>query len=85
MLVAGTSAAALRLWDPASYWHPVAGIRINSYDWTLRDAVSPTLEPGLSPERGWIASGVFDRSWRRDDRWTFLGDPALRSAAAGEE
>ncbi|WP_129794110.1 prolyl oligopeptidase family serine peptidase [Sphingosinicella sp. CPCC 101087] len=85
MLVAGTSAAGLRLWDPASYWHPVAGIRINSYDWTLRDAVSPALEPGLLPERGWIASGVFDRSWRRDDRWTFPGDPLLRSAARTEQ
>jgi hypothetical protein len=32
-------------------------------------------------ERGWIASGVFDETWRRDDRLTFLGDPALRDKA----
>jgi hypothetical protein len=35
---------------------------------------------GRAPDRGWIASGLFDQTWRRDDRWTFLGDAALRAA-----
>jgi dienelactone hydrolase len=81
MVVAGTSAAGLRLWDPAAYWHPIAGFLTNYYDWTVRDGRSPAIEPGLLPDRGWIASGVFDQSWRRDERWTFAGDAALRGAA----
>jgi hypothetical protein len=43
------------------------------YDWTLRDRRQTSPVPGLAADREWIASGVFDQSWRRDDRWTFLG------------
>ena len=73
MIVAPTSAAGLRLWDPTGYWQPLLGFRTSFYDWTLRDGRQVTPVPGLAADRGWIASGVFDQSWRRDDRWTFLG------------
>ena len=73
MIVAPTSAAGLRAWDPTGYWQPLLGFRTSFYDWTLRDGRQVTPVLGLAADRGWIASGVFDQSWRRDDRWTFLG------------
>ena len=41
-----------------------------------------TLEPGFGAEGGWIAAGVFDRRWRRDDRWVYLGDSERRAAGS---
>ena len=73
MVVAPTSTAGMRLWDPTGYWHALLGFRTNFYDWTLRDRRQTSAVPGLAADREWIASGVFDQSWRRDDRWTFLG------------
>ena len=73
MIVAPTSAAGMRLWNPTVYWHALLGFRTSFYDWTLRDARQSAPDPGLAADRGWIASGVFDQNWRRDDRWTFLG------------
>ena len=73
MIVAPTSAAGMRVWDPSGYWHALLGFRTSFYDWTLRDRQQPSPVPGLAADREWIASGVFDQNWRRDDRWTFLG------------
>lgn len=81
MSVAGTSAEGLFLWDPISVFSVLQGSPGNPYDWMVVDGRQPVLAKGLAPERGWIAAGVFDQAWRRDDRWTFLGDPALRAAA----
>jgi dienelactone hydrolase len=81
MTVAGTSAAGLFLWDPITVFSLAQGGLGNPYDWMIVDGRQPVLAKGLAPERGWIAAGMFDQAWRRDDRWTFLGDPAPRAAA----
>jgi poly(3-hydroxybutyrate) depolymerase len=74
MIVAATSAAGFGLWNPASYWHPALGFGTNSYDWIIRYGVPPLVAPEMLTERGWLASGVFNQGWRRDDRWTFDSD-----------
>jgi hypothetical protein len=81
MMVAGTSAPAFGLWNPASYWQPALGFGTNNYDWIVRYGTRPLTAPDLLTERGWIASGVFNQSWRRDDRWTFLGNATQREQA----
>jgi predicted esterase len=81
LLVAGTSAAGMHFWDPSALWHPALGHPTMMFDWTIRDGRRVVLEKGLGPQRGWVASGIFDRHWRRDDRWVFTGDEALRAAS----
>jgi hypothetical protein len=54
---------------------------MNLWDWTLVDGRHVTQAAGMLPDRGWIAAGVFDTHWRRDDRFTVLGDEAARSSA----
>ncbi|MET3665706.1 prolyl oligopeptidase family serine peptidase [Caulobacter sp. 1776] len=79
--VAGNSAAGLFLWEPFSLLTVMGDSIGNPYDWWIADGRRPVQPRGRAPDRAWIASGVFDQTWRRDDRWTFLGDPALRAAA----
>jgi dienelactone hydrolase len=81
MVVAATSAGGMWLWSPDVYWHPIFGYPGRRHDWIVRDGRAPRTPDGLSEDRGWIASGVFDQTWRRDDRWTFLGDETLRGQA----
>ncbi|UAL09394.1 prolyl oligopeptidase family serine peptidase [Caulobacter segnis] len=78
--VAATSAAGLFAWEPFSLVAVMGDSIANPYDWWVGDGRRPAQPRGRAPDRGWIASGVFDQAWRRDDRWTFLGDPALRAA-----
>jgi hypothetical protein len=80
LLVASTSTEGMYFWNPLS-WNPVAGFPTLSLDWTIRDGRRITRPNGLGAERGWVASGVFDRNWRRDDRWVFPGDAQLRAAS----
>lgn len=82
LVAAGTSAEGMYLWNPGGFWNQVLGFQTNPYDWTLADGRMAAIAPGLMAERGWIASGVFDEDWRRDDQLTFLGDPALRDKAS---
>jgi dienelactone hydrolase len=81
LMVAPTSAAGLRYWNPQQYWHALNGFPMNFWDWTVVDGRHVTQAPGLLPDRGWIAAGVFDMHWRRDDRFTVTGDEALRAQA----
>ena len=81
MVVAGTSAEGMWLWNPGQYWRQVMGYPTNFYDWIIADSRMPTLVPGLLEERGWVASGVFDTRWQRTDALTFLGDAAARASA----
>lgn len=78
--VAGNSPDGLFTWDPFSILTLTSDSIGNPYDWWIADGRRPVQAKGRSPDRGWIAAGVFDQAWRRDDRWTFLGDPALRAA-----
>jgi dienelactone hydrolase len=81
LAVAPTSTAGMYVWSPASFWHPVFGYPTRFHDWTVRDGRMPRLAQGMSEDRAWVASGMFDQRWRRDDRYTFLGDAELRAAA----
>jgi len=81
LLVEPTSADGLRFWNPQQYWHARNGFPMNLWDWTLVDGRHVTQAAGMLPDRGWIAAGVFDTHWRRDDRFTVLGDEAARSSA----
>ena len=81
LLVAPTSAAGLRYWNPQQYWHALNGFPMNFWDWTIVDGRHVTQDSGLFPDRGWVAAGVFDMHWRRSDAFTVLGDPELRARA----
>jgi len=77
-VVAGTSAAGLYFWNPL-HWNSSFGYQTLTADWIIRDGRRVTLENGLGSQRGWVAEGSFDRHWRRDDRWIFPGDSAIRA------
>src|SRR6185436_6122746 len=70
LLVAPTSAAGLRYWNPQQYWHALNGFPMNFWDWTIVDGRHVTQDSGLFPDRGWVAAGVFDMHWRRSDAFT---------------
>ena len=81
LLVEATSPAGLRYWNPQQYWHALNGFPMNFWDWTIVDGRHATQSAGLLPDRGWVAAGVFDNHWRRNDAFTVLGDPELRAQA----
>lgn len=81
VVVAATSAAGMYFWNPAGFWNQTFGFPTLAFDWTIEDGRRVSLAPGLSPHRGWIASGVFDSRWRVDDRWIFAGDAGLRASS----
>jgi len=79
LLVEPTSPAGLRYWNPQQYWHALNGFPMNFWDWTIVDGRHATQSAGLLPDRGWVAAGIFDNHWRRNDAFTVLGDSALRA------
>jgi hypothetical protein len=79
LVVASTSAAGMYFWEP--YLWASSGLPLGALDWSIRDGRQVVLERGLGTERAWVASGVFDMHWRRDDRWVFPGDADLRAAS----
>jgi len=81
LLVAPTSAAGLRFWNPQQYWHALNGFPLMLWDWTVVDGRHVTQASGLFPDRGWVAAGLFDAHWRRDDRYTVTGDAQAREGA----
>jgi poly(3-hydroxybutyrate) depolymerase len=76
LLVAATSAAGMRHWDTEGYIHR-SGFPLLAVDWMINDRHRVTLEDQANEDRHWIASGAFDMAWRRDDRYTTLGDEKL--------
>jgi hypothetical protein len=85
LVVSSSSTAGMRAWDPAGFWNQQNGYPTLVWDFTIQDGRRVAVEPGLGPERGWIAAGIFDRHWRRDDRWIATGDEALRARAPARE
>jgi len=78
-VVAATSTAGMYFWNPGGLWNVPFGYPTIRMDWIIRDGRQVTLEPGLGSERRWVASGAFDRHWKRDDRMVFPGEEALRA------
>lgn len=81
LLVEPTSADGMRYWNPQQYWHALNGFPMNLWDWTIVDGRRATQSSGLLPDRRWVAAGVFDNRWRRDDRFVVTGDAQLRERA----
>lgn len=81
LLVEPTSAAGLRYWNPQQFWHALNGFPLNFWDWTIVDGRRVAQASGQFPDRRWVAAGIFDMHWRRDDRFTVTGDESARAAA----
>jgi hypothetical protein len=65
------------------FWRPqlvhfAFGAPLTMFDWIIQDARRPP--PGTrDPTAGYVAAGVFDASWRRDDRSTLQRDESRAS------
>ena len=81
MVVAGTSAEGMWLWNPGQYWRQVLGYPTNFYDWIIADGRVPALVPGLLDERGVGRVRRIRHPLAATDALTFLGDAALRASA----
>jgi dienelactone hydrolase len=81
LAVQPTSTAGLRFWNPQQYWHALNGFPLNLWDWTIVDGRHAIQESGQFPDRGWVAAGIFDAHWKRNDDFTVLGDAELRARA----
>jgi len=80
-VVAATSANGMYFWNPP-LWNTSLGLPTNYWDWTVQDGRRVKLASGaFGPERGWVAAGVFNQHWRRDDRWVYFGDAELRRSS----
>jgi hypothetical protein len=74
MVAAATSAAGLSFWKPG-LWSPSIAYGSRLWDWVIRDGRHFMVPSDAEGDPGWVAAGVFDARWRRDDRWTSLGTP----------
>ncbi|PHY18382.1 hypothetical protein [Caulobacter sp. BP25] len=81
LTIAANGADGLLAWEPFSLITAMSDTIGQPFDWWIGDGRRPVQARGRAPDRGWIASGVFDQAWRRDDAWTFLGDAAARAGA----
>jgi len=79
LVVAASSATGMRAWS-SQLVHPALGFGIVGYDWMITDARRPPPGAPVDPTNLNIAAGMFDASWRRDDRWTFEGDASERAS-----
>jgi hypothetical protein len=79
LVVAATSTAGMYFWNPGLVDVQSGNPWLKDLDWTLRDGRRVSLERGVASARSRVASGVFDRHWRRDDRWIVLGDADVRA------
>jgi dienelactone hydrolase len=78
VVVAATSADGMYFWKPA-LWNLVFGYAASAWDWSVQDGRRAIVSGGGLEEKGWVAAGMFDGQWRRDDRHTLLGDADLRA------
>jgi predicted esterase len=76
-VVAATSADGMYFWKPQIV-NFIVGFPITHFDWLIQDGRRPP--PGATDTQGAnVALGVFDVSWRRQDRWTVIRDEAIAS------
>jgi predicted esterase len=73
-VVAATSAEGMYFWKPQLV-HFVQGFPLTMFDWVIQDGRRPPVGP-MDAAASYVAAGVFDASWRRQDQWTRLRDPA---------
>jgi poly(3-hydroxybutyrate) depolymerase len=76
-VVAPTSSAGMYFWKPQLVDF-IQGFPVTNYDWIIQDG--RRAPPGTTdPQAANVASGMFDASWRRQDRWTVLRDETTAS------
>jgi dienelactone hydrolase len=76
-VVAATSADGMFFWKPQLV-HTIMGYPQTMFDWIIQDGRRPP--PGTTNVAvANVASGVFDASWRGDDRWTSVRDQQTAS------
>jgi poly(3-hydroxybutyrate) depolymerase len=80
-VVASTSREGMYFWAPANLLAAGFGVQLQHADWTIADGRRINLARGLGADRALVASGIFDRHWRRNDAWVYPGDADLRAAA----
>lgn len=78
LVVAPTSALGMHFWKPEIV-DPTFGRGMIDVDWAILDGRRPPVGAQIDPADRDIASGFFDANWRRDDRWTTIGNASLRS------
>src|SRR5262249_16950712 len=78
-IAAPTSAAGMYLWKPGLI-NAQVGYTLSAWDWVIQDGRRPLAGEQLAPADSNVVSGLFDASWRRDDRWTVHGDAQRRAA-----
>ncbi|HEY5807012.1 MAG TPA: prolyl oligopeptidase family serine peptidase [Povalibacter sp.] len=78
LVAAASSAEGMYLWKPAVNFVQT-GVALTLWDWTIQDGRhAPPGEPVAAADSN-VAAGLFDANWRRDDRWTVLGDSQRRA------
>ncbi|MET0533710.1 MAG: hypothetical protein ABW171_05750, partial [Steroidobacter sp.] len=71
-LVTATSPEGLYFWKPQLV-HLTMGFPMSAVDWLIQDGRRPppgTMDASIAN----VATGIFDASWRRQDRWSALRD-----------
>jgi hypothetical protein len=79
LLVAGTSATGLYYWNPVLWAEPFGFGNVLT-DWYIKDGRGFADGPGHINATSYLAYGVFDEAWRRDDATTFDGDASRDQA-----
>jgi hypothetical protein len=77
-VAAATSSEGMYLWKPALIYTQT-GVSLTAWDWTIQDGRRPPPGEQVAPADSNLAAGLFDANWRRDDRWTVLGDSQRRA------
>lgn len=74
-VVAATSPAGMYFWKPQLV-NFTAGFPITMFDWVIQDGRRPPAGT-FDPAAAYVAAGVFDGSWRRQDRFVRLRDERI--------
>ncbi|MET0497254.1 MAG: prolyl oligopeptidase family serine peptidase [Steroidobacteraceae bacterium] len=77
-VVAATSSEGMYFWKPQLVHFTRGGYPLSIFDWVIQDGRRPPAGT-LDPAKAFVAAGVFDASWRRQDRATQVRDQAAAS------